>query len=269
MWGYEPPVSTLLTLGKPIRGQICNYSKYGIYRQHVDELIRLMRDPTPLRAGKEPDVFGQVHAWRALAYLRAEEAILPMLELLAENAALDPDEWDDWSAEELPIMIGVIGPTAIPITVQRLNERHPRQEVTGQYASALTEIAKHNPEVRSEVITHLSRILESAKNELPHVNGFVIAHLLDLKAIEAMPVIEKAFATGNVDERITGDLADVKSILYLGPAPVRSRPWGRLLNGDAVVHSTLPTAKARADARAKQRKAEKRRLKKMRQKKPR
>ena len=41
-------------------------------------------------------------------------------------------------------------------------------------------------------------------------NGFLISDLVDLRATEALPVIEQAFAAGTVDEMIRGDWEDVQ-----------------------------------------------------------
>ena len=79
----------------------------------------------------------------------------------------------------------------------------------------------------------------------------MVADLLDLKAVEAWPANDRAFATGNVDASVAGDAANVKWDLGLGPKPPsRSLPLSRT--------GSDSTPKERAEARAKQRKAEKR-----------
>lgn len=247
---YSSPVSELLTIGRPT-GDVgdADYSKYGIGTEHVPELIRLVQDQElALGDSESPVVYAQIHAWRALGQLRAEAAVESLLDLLAAQG--DDADWNDWTTEEVPRVLGLLGPAAIPATVARLERRGREEWPSVYFAGALTEIAKRHPETRAEVVRELSRVLDTARDNDPGANGSVIADLLDLKAAEAWPVIEQAFATGNVDAGVAGDAAAVKWELGLGPKPPsRTFPPPRA--------GYLPTAKERAEARAKARKAEK------------
>ena len=71
------PVSQLLTLGEtPIHGSR-NYLKMSFTREHIPDLIRLVEDeelrnlPWDEKGNVPPQVYSQVHAWRALAQLGA------------------------------------------------------------------------------------------------------------------------------------------------------------------------------------------------------
>jgi HEAT repeat protein len=255
---YEPPVSHLVKLGRPdLSKEWADYSSHGIGPEHIPELIRLLQDEELASADPDlPEVYAQIHAWRALGQLRAEAAIEPMLDILA---AQDEDDWSDWVTEEVPRVLGLIGPAALPATLPRLEQRGRKRFVPTYFAEALSQIAQRHPETRTGVVNELARVLGTAAVNDPTLNGFVISNLIDLKATEAWPAIEAAFATGNVDESIAGDAADVKWRLGLGPEPTgprRFRSFTRSASGR--------TPKQRAEDRARQRKAEKRRQKRKR-----
>ena len=52
--------------------------------------------------------------------------------------------------------------------------------------------------------------LEKFAEQSETLNAFLISPLWDLRAVEAMPVIEGAFASGRVDESVLGDVEDVQ-----------------------------------------------------------
>jgi hypothetical protein len=59
-------------------------------------------------------------------------------------------------------------------------------------------------------IARLSAQLELFAEQSETLNAFLIVPLWDLRAVEAMPVIERAFASGRVDESVQGDPEDVQ-----------------------------------------------------------
>lgn len=262
MASYGHPVSTLLMLGRPVgHAREGNYPPYDIGAEQTPELLRLLMDEELAGGDSEtPEVYAQIHAWRALGQLRAEAAVIPLLDLLAQQD--DDEKWNDWATEEIPSILGMIGLVALTPTVIRLEQRGSREWAPVYFAGALKEIALRHPETRAEVVSQLIRVLKTAIENSRLANGSVISDLIDLKATEAWPDIEAAFATGNVDESINGHAADVKWRLGLGPEPPR-RNQPTLINRMIVG----PTAKERADARARQRKAEKKQLKKRRNEK--
>jgi hypothetical protein len=272
MTTYAPPVSRLVKLGEPnFDDDWADYSTYGIGPEDVPELIRLLSDEELAWADSDlPDVYAQVHAWRALGQLRSEAAIEPLLGLLADQE--DEEKWSEWVTEEVPCVLGMIGPVALGATADRMHASTATPWVRDYYAFALTEIAKRHPDARDEVIQHLCRALENAAGNDPSFNGSLIADLLDLRAQEAWPTIERALATGDVDELMVGDEAHVKWRLGLGPMPPEPEfePWPTLPKPVHVgVLTRLAggrTAKERAEYRALQRKAEKRRRKRKQRK---
>src|SRR4051794_2619848 len=96
---FSPPVAALLKLGRPpLRNEIQIH--YDVEREHVPELIRMALDTSGLDDDRQdddaenepPELFAQVHAWRALGQLRATEAIAPLISLLRRVDEAD----DDW-----------------------------------------------------------------------------------------------------------------------------------------------------------------------------
>jgi hypothetical protein len=258
---YSDPVASLLRLGRP-QGHIADgdYPPYHLGPEHIPELIRLMQDQE-IAFGEEPECYAEIHAWRALAQLRAEEAVGPLLDHLAWNAAQE-DDWLDWIGEEVPIALAMIGPHVLPIIVERLKGCRSHERVVGDYGKVLRSIAERWPETRAETIAHLSSILDRAGENNPDVNGFIIADLIALKAVETWPTIERAFATGNVDEMILGGVADAKWRMGLGPEPPHLAPVGffKPLHQDS-------NAKQRFDERMRKKKAEKKKRKAERKRK--
>lgn len=78
-------------------------------------MIRLLEDrelsnlPWDEKGKAPPQVYAQVHAWRALAQLGAVEAIPAFIGLLRY---IDEDN-DDYIGEEIPITLGKLGAPAV------------------------------------------------------------------------------------------------------------------------------------------------------------
>ncbi len=260
MTEYAPPVSGLLKLGRPDGiTEETDYAPHGIGIADVPELIRLLNDDDLAWADSDgPETYAQVHAWRALAQLRAPEAVEPLLDLLA--AQENDEDWNDWVSEEVPTALGRIGPGIIPATVAWLERRGQQEHAPCYYANALVEVARRYNETRPEVIAQLCRVLDTAVVNNASLNGYVVGNLVDLNAVEAWPTIERAFATGNVDESIRGDEPEAKYQLGLGPKPPRQ--YDAFPSRQPA--QTGSNAKQRFNERQRKKKAEKRKNKKKR-----
>lgn len=204
---YPPPVDKLLTYGdcRNFRDWP-DYLALGFTREHVDDLIR-MATSEELNWGDSDSlaVWAPVHAWRVLGQLRAAAAIAPLINFFKY---VEPD--DQWAPLELPQILGMIGPAAIPVLAEFLlnpaNKMYPRT-----YAGdSLCEIGKWYPEFREACVKHLTAAIKQAENNHPSLNGFILANLLDLKAVEAAPEIERAFVAEAIDPTIAGDWEDVQ-----------------------------------------------------------
>lgn len=217
---YPAPVNRLLTYGDARNYRDWpNYLELGIGPQHIPDLIRMATDEALNQGDPESlDVWAPIHAWRALAQLRAEESAEPLLGLLHR---ID-DDLDDWIGEDLPEALGMIGPAAIPALADYLSDDDYGLYARVAAARALEEIAKQHPESRDAVVAALSRQLERFEAEDPTLNAFLIGYLVDLRATECASLMERAFASESVDEIVMGDWEDVQ--VKLGLKGAREHP---------------------------------------------
>jgi hypothetical protein len=218
MSDYQPPVSRLLQRGEPLVTDKSwrHYLDLGLGPEHVPELVRMVLD-RELNEGdpESTEVWAPIHAWRALGQLRAVEAVGPLLEALQE--AEDRD--DDWGLEELPEVFARIGPAAVPALGDFLADADRGLHSRWAVADALQRIARQHPEARDECVRLLTRQLERARDNDPALNGVLVGVLCDLKAFEAAPLMERAFAADLVDESIAGSWEHAQYDLGLRPDP--------------------------------------------------
>ena len=150
----------------------------------------------------ENDVSGYapIHAWRGLAQLRATEAICPLLEMMGPMDELN----DDWYLDEFPHVFALIGlASTAPLRDYLLDERHgvsPRIAAAG----GLKELARRHAQVRDDVVKMLCEALSKFEQSDEMFNGLLVADLLDLKAVEAAELIERAHAADRVDIMVCG-----------------------------------------------------------------
>ena len=213
---YPAPVDKLLTYGKPELAYAENWPNYlelGFTPEHIPDLIRMATDKELNEADPESlEVWGPVHAWRTLGQLHAETAVEPLLHLYEEMSD------DDWAVSELPRVYGMIGPAAIPILKAYVADASHDESARINAQTGLEEIGTMHPDARNECIAALSQQLELFEENDPGLNGYLIASLVGLEALEAVPLIERAFAADRVDEFITGDWDSVQVELGLKEA---------------------------------------------------
>lgn len=212
MTTYSPPLTKLLTLGAPQKGWPNYGARFGLTPEHIPDLLRMMQDEELLWAPSDrPEVYAPSHAMQALGQLRATAAIEPLLGLLH----LIDDEQSDWASEEIPEVLGQIGPAAqTPAIAYFQNVAH------GLWArvaaiTALLQIAKHYPETRAASVTALTQQLERYPTQDNILNEFLIDALAELHAVEAAPLMQHVFETGHAVETVGGDWEDVQIELGL------------------------------------------------------
>jgi len=245
---YLPPVAQLLTYGDcrklPAWPEDLDYLPLGFGPEHIPDLIRMMTDEGLRWADSESlEVWAPIHAWRVLGQLRAEAAIEPLLGVLSQTDEFD----DDWTMEELPDVFGLIGPAALdPLATYLADDDHGLwARVTA--ASAIAKIGVQHPQLRDACVAALTSVLEFFVEHDEALNANLIYCLTELRATEAAPLMERAFAAGRVDEMLMGGWQEVQGELGLIPAPPPSASWfrGRLAPTETPTGPQLTGATSR------------------------
>jgi hypothetical protein len=198
-------------------------TEFGLQVAHVPALVEIARKWAENDELSEDEWSAPIHAWRALAQLRAVEVVEP---LLAMQNRLD-EEGDQWYLEEFHDVFGMIGAPAVgPLSkylADRSNQEFPRVST----ANGLCEVGKRHPETRPQVVEILASRLAEQEPGVYGLNGCLVGYLADLRAVESAEVIERAFAAGVVDEMVCGDWTTIRRELGvpgLGLVPSRPRP---------------------------------------------
>lgn len=105
---------------------------------------------------------------------------------------------------EIPETIGEIGPAALPtVSVYLADSSHGLYQHAAA-AQALVEISNRHPEARADCIAALMKLLEAFEQNDETMNAFIIGDLAELKALEALSLIERVYAADRVDAMIIG-----------------------------------------------------------------
>ena len=222
--GYEAPVAILLTEDG---GHVYDPEKwpdyparFGLAATDVAALTRMSLDMA-LHASEAlgNEIWAPVHAWRALGQLRAAAAAGPLL------AGMPGMQEAEAPFEEIGLVLGMMGPEAIPAIAAFLQDRTIHPSVACTAMTGLTEIATKWPEQRMAVIEILAGSLTNAETTNPGTNGWTVGALMDLKAVEAIETIRAAFKLDAVDISMAGDVEDVEIAFELrttrSTAPLR------------------------------------------------
>jgi len=234
------PLDKLLTLGDA-HGKWPDYRQYGLTPEHIPDLIRMATDEELHWADSDsPEVYAPVHAWRALSQLRAESAVEPLVGLFHR---IDDDD-DEWAQEELPEVFGMIGPAAIPAVAKYLADASHGLWARVAAASSLKEIGQRHPDARAECVAILTRQLEHFADQDETLNAHLVSTLLDLKAVESAPVMERAFAARRVELSVAGDWEEAQ--VELGLLEKRKTPRPNFV-ADSLGPELGPRLKALAE----------------------
>lgn len=209
---FLPPVSNLLTLGDVRGGEWIDYSSLGLTDAHVPDLIRMIQDGALHEADSEgAEVWAPIHAWRALGQLRAETAVKPLVQLLTRIDKFD----DDWVQEEIHVVLGMIGSSAIAPLEAFLATPTNGLWARSAAASSLEEIGKKYPESRDVCVAVLTNQLKKYHKQEPEFNASLVASLISLKAVESAEVVKMAYLAKKVDLSVCGDWEEVQIDLGL------------------------------------------------------
>jgi hypothetical protein len=205
---YPEPVAKLLTYGEPETTDHNKWPNYpeqtGIELAHVPDLVRLIGDKelrTTDPDEEDPKYWGPVHAWRTLGQLKATEAVKPLLDLAHELFDVNSG-FDSWAISELPTVYGLIGKSALPLLTRYVADPTYVEDARINAGTGIEYVAKFHPEAREEVVTILTHQLEAYEDNPAEINAYLIGNLADLKVQEALPLIQRIFASKKVDESI-------------------------------------------------------------------
>lgn len=232
---YPAPVDQLLTLGEPEGGDWLDSRSLGLADEHVPALIDLLLDERLAwsawtEGADETPYWAHVHAWRALGQLGTDAAVEPLLR------RLELELESDFANEDIPEALGMIGPAALGPVRDALPRAAAETEpwMAVALSEALKRIATRHPQTRDEAVSAITAQLQAWRDQDLYLNTFLISNLIDLRAVEAAPVMEAALAGRCVDTSVTGDWEDVQVELGLlaeriTPAPrytdVLDDPW--------------------------------------------
>ena len=221
---YADPVGQLLNAGEPSSYDPSEWpdyaAKFGLAPEHIPELIQLACDKALNQADSDSGaVWAPMHAWRALGQLKAEASVPPLLGLLKAVGE------DEAAIEELPVVFGMVGLSAMPHIARFLSDETIEVTSAATAMTGLKEIADRHPESRGECVGILAGLLGGHVHADPATNGFVVATLMNMAAVEAIDAIRTAFRRNSVDISICGDEEDVE--LEFGLRDRRSTPAPR------------------------------------------
>ncbi len=241
---YPEPVRQLIEAGLPADPWPDYPAQYGLTRAHIPELIRLVEDHD-LRWGEPPagfkegddlaEWYGQIHAWRALAQLKAEEAIPAVLGILHQVDDYD----DDWLGEESYVVFPMFGPAAVAPLAAYLLDASNEDFARIAAGSSLEKMVGAYPDTQADCIAALVAALQRFDQNEESVNGLVIHSLVELKAVEHIALIEQVFKAGKADEMIRGDFEDIQ--VDLGLLAERQTPKRRPKVVDGLFRSPEPS----------------------------
>ncbi|HEV2734468.1 MAG TPA: DUF1186 domain-containing protein [Longimicrobiaceae bacterium] len=187
-----------------------DYLELGLGPDHVPDLVRLVTDERFDQGDDErPELWAPVHAWRALGQLRAEPAVEPLLELADRLAE------DDYAQSELGIVLGMIGRAALPALARVVTDVEANPWVRTVAVNGLDELVKGDESARVEVVPVLLAAMEKWEGNDDLVNAYLVDLLVELRVVEAAPLMEQAFAADSVDVFLRGDWEDVQVELGL------------------------------------------------------
>lgn len=210
---YAPPVDALLTLGNAVEKSVQERrDTLGIGQEHVPDLARMAHDRTLHRADEDdPAGWAPIHAGELLRGLDVSAVVGELVPLF--------DLHNEWFSSSLPEALGRAGQPALPLLRDYLAD-HSRWVWGHTHAiSALEEIGRQHPDLRDEVVAVLNEVLREAEHYDEIICSYAMSALVDLDAVEALPLIRRAFELGKIDEMVRGDWAMILDELGVEPEP--------------------------------------------------
>ncbi len=181
-----------------------------ITAEHIPELIRMATDDELNYADSDSvEVWAPIHAWRCLGLLKAEAAVEPLLSLFVG------EEDADWTREEIPWVLGMIGESAIAPTALFLASRKNNEWDRAAAIQALEQIAVLHPALKESCIKRVASQLADFEYNSESLNAFLVSTLIELEAVSKAALIERVYRNGEIDDSVCGTWATVQIELGL------------------------------------------------------
>jgi hypothetical protein len=251
------PVQEMLQLGDPefFQSPWRDYLALGLTQEHIPALLEIFtNEELEDLPATDPRSWASLHAWRALAQLRAVQACVPFLKSLESH----PE--DDFRVSDSAKFFELLGPAILPELSQVLAEPAREARVRWIAATGMRYLAEKHPETRSPVVACLTAVLERCAENSLELNTGIVCELAALKAVESAAVMERAFAAGVVDETFDGNWEWVQYDMGLRdrPSTPRRPAFAHLFPEQTAPETTAeaPNPAERAKERSKQRRKE-------------
>jgi hypothetical protein len=251
---HAPHLARLVALGEPEypdeKLPPDYYQRHGITPTDTPALMRLYQDHEIIHmenhGAYHTACWARFHILRASGELRAPGTTQLMLDKLRTATTADDDDADDDNHDaELIIadchdLLPKLGDEACATVIAELNARETRghyDEFANNLAGILGAFGKLHPHLRDTCRDILCKQLENHPVNDDTYNGFLVSALIDLKATEAVPLLEQTHLADTVDTSICGDWEDVQRSLGLKekrPLPNRRPPSLRASVDDDV-----------------------------------
>lgn len=237
---YTPPLDKLLTYtdieGEDPLPEISYAEQFGIGSEHIPELIRMVTDDyLSSDDANEFESGAPLHAVRALAELHAEAAIEPLL-AFSDKASRNDYEW------MLDILLDfhiTMGTASLPALEQFLADPSHDDSAQNYAAEIIGKIPFQHPEARTACIAAASRRLADFEENHLELNESLVRALLRMKAVEAAPLIQEAYASGRVDDFWGGDWDEAQYELDLKERPAKEERLDILATTAVSARSTM------------------------------
>ena len=145
---------------------------------------------------------------------------------------LDKSVDDDWAADEVPVVLAMIGKPAMASVAKILQDNDAEESNRIAASKSLSEMIARHPELREEVLAQFRSYLVKPDIEEERLNGFVVSNLKDCKAVELMTEIRGLFRVDCLDQGITGDIEDVEIAVGLRDRRSNSKPKSTKMRKD-------------------------------------
>ena len=210
---YQDPVVKLINLQEKTRWDDEQWLDYvnqcGLSTADLPELSRLISDDALVDDDGMP-IFCEIHVLRASVQIDPEAGIKLYIDQLTEF----PE--DDFLHEEIDGISRNAGVIAIEPFTKMLTDPYQDERLRVTFANGLEEVGKTHLESRDACVKSLTRQLQNYHvQDGNYLNSVLVSNLIELKAVEAVDLIEEVFTNRELDEWITGSWAAAQVSLGL------------------------------------------------------